>query len=77
MLLIDAPFGLHFQVLKLSPSDLKHPYFLSVVLSLLKSNLRTWEHHLDRLIHLEDQSHQRSHRPIAMRTQFSLFSVSA
>ena len=25
----DAPFGLHFQVLKLSPSDLKHPYFLS------------------------------------------------
>ena len=26
---IDTPFGLHFQDLKLSPSDLKHPYFLS------------------------------------------------
>ena len=51
----DAPFGLHFQALKLSPSGLKHPCFLFSACSFSKTNLKTWEHHLDHRIHLEDQ----------------------
>ena len=36
--------GLHFQDLQLSPSDLKYPHFLLSHFSLLKSNLKAWEH---------------------------------
>ena len=60
----DAPFGLHFQALKCSPSGLKHPCFLFSACSLSKTNLKTWEHHLDHRIHLEYQSRLRDGRPL-------------
>ena len=63
----DAPLRLHSQVLKLWPSDLKHPYFLSAVLSFdsFKSIGKFTDHYNDR--HLDFTYYRRCRQII--RTQ--------